>query len=208
MLIRRIKRRLIAVLRRAYQYHRVIIYRVLSDDCVVGHPRRVQPVLCSGRGTIHFDESVSIGFPLSPSYFSTYAYLEARNPGAKIFVGARTWINNNFRAIAEHRSITIGRDCRIGPNVEVLDSDFHGLEPHQRNISRPEWAKPVVIEDNVFVGGNVVILKGVRVGTGSVIANGSVVTKDVPPMTVVGGNPARVVKMFTAQATDCSDRIA
>jgi maltose O-acetyltransferase len=147
-------------------------------------------------GTIKFEADVKIGFAPSPLFFSTYAFIEARFPTATVSIGRGTWINNNFCAIAEHTSITIGQNCLIGTSVEILDSDFHGLRVGERGLSRPEWAKPVSIGDNVFIGSNVKIMKGVSIGSRSVIANGSIVTKDVPPDVIVGGNPASVLKVI------------
>jgi len=143
---------------------------------------------------IEFSGDVSIGVFPSPLFFSTYAYIEARNSTAKISIADGTWINNGFSAIAVHTSITIGRRVLIGTNVEMFDSDFHGIRVDDRNVSRAEWAKPVVVEDDVFLGSNVRVLKGVTIGRGAVVANGSVVVKDIPPGVIAGGNPARVLK--------------
>ena len=79
----------------------------------------------------------------------------------------------------------------IGSCVEILDSDFHGLSIEQRRMSKPEWARPVTISDAVFIGSNVKIMKGVSIGYGSVIANGSVVVSDVPAGVIAGGVPAK-----------------
>jgi acetyltransferase-like isoleucine patch superfamily enzyme len=106
--------------------------------------------------------------------------------------------------------IEIGSHCLISWNVGIADCDFHPLEPAQRLIDaqalapyfkdRPERPKlktaAVKIGDNVWIGMNAVILKGVTVGENSVVAAGSVVTKSVEPNTVVAGNPAAVVKRF------------
>ena len=183
-----------SLIARAIQSLRVLAYRVLSSNELVGSPRRYQPILCLGTGRISVDEEVAIGVPASPSFFTTYAYLEARNASAAISIGTGTWISNNFSAIAEHASISIGKNCLIGTNVEIVDSDFHGMKVEERRLSRPEWARPVRLDDNVFVGSNVTILKGVHIGDGSVIANGSIVTKDVPSGVIAGGNPAQVIR--------------
>lgn len=105
---------------------------------------------------------------------------------ATLRIGNGTYLNRNTVVIA-NKLVDIGRDCRISWDVVIMDSDLHALPGE-------EFAhKPVVIEDNVWVGCRCIILKGVRVGTGAIIAAGAVVTKDVPAHTVVGGVPARVI---------------
>jgi maltose O-acetyltransferase len=68
------------------------------------------------------------------------------------------------------------------------------MSVHERRQSRPEWAAPVTLGDDAFVGSNVRILKGVCIGEGSIVANSSVVTKSVPPGVVVAGVPAKIVR--------------
>jgi len=91
--------------------------------------------------------------------------------------------------------ISIGNHVNIGANSTVIDTDFHPLQPDLR-LERPQDAQtaPIVIEDHVFIGMNCLILKGVRVGTGSVIGAGSIVTRDVPAGVIAAGNPAKVLK--------------
>ena len=132
-------------------------------------------------------------FP-SPSFLNTYAYFEARNESASITVGQDTWINNNFCCIAEHTSVSIGSRCLIGANVEITDSDFHGLAVNDRARSRAEWARAVSIGDDVFIGSNVRILKGANIGRGAVIANSSVVASDIPEYAIAAGVPAKIVR--------------
>lgn len=86
-------------------------------------------------------------------------------------------------------SITIGSGVKISHNVTIMDGDGHLLE-YEGYIP----VKPIVIEDHVWIGTKSTILKGVRIGEGSIVAAGSVVTRDVPPHTLVAGNPARVIK--------------
>ncbi|MGI9114693.1 MAG: acyltransferase [Chthoniobacterales bacterium] len=116
---------------------------------------------------------------------------------------------NGALIMAEER-IEIGSHCLVSWNVGIADSDFHPLEPAQRLIdshalapfyaNRPPRPKletrPVIIRDNVWIGMNAVILKGVTIGDNSVVAAGSVVTKSVASNCVVAGNPAQVVKEF------------
>lgn len=194
LLAEKVIRRVIHVFCRLVQLLRILIYRMLSDAKVKGKPILYQPLQTVGLGVIEFSGEVKIGFYPSPLFFTTYAYIDARKGTAKISIGDGTFINNGFSAIAEYTSITIGQRVLIGTNVEILDSDFHGIHVDDRNKSRAEWAKPVVVEDDVFIGSNVRVLKGVTIGRGSVIANSSLVVKDIPPGVVAGGNPARSIK--------------
>lgn len=194
MLIARIRRRLALIALGIVQRVRITWYAALCTNSFVGHPVLYQPLQVAGLGSITFNANVRIGAFPSPEFLSTYAYIEARTPEAQVNLGSGTWINNGFRCIAEHSSITIGQNCLIGANVEILDSDFHGIGLHERGLSKPEWAAPVVLEDEVFIGSNVRVLKGVRIGRGSVIANSSVVIADIPPMVVAAGVPAKVIR--------------
>ena len=190
----RIKQRLWLKVISSIQYGRIVKYRFISSLKIKGNIIRYQPVHAVGSGILEIEGNVKIGVFPSPYFFSSYAYIESRNPWAKISIGDGTWINNGVVIIAEHSSIKIGRRCLLGTNVEVIDSDFHGLEVRDRNRSISSWCRPVIIEDDVFLGSNVKIQKGVTIGRSAVVANGSVVTKDVPPCTVVGGNPIRNIR--------------
>ena len=86
--------------------------------------------------------------------------------------------------------ITIGNGVFIGPKVNLVTLN-HDLNPANRSAT---IAKPIVIKDGVWIGINATILQGVTVGENAVIAAGAVVTKDVPPNTIVGGNPAKIIK--------------
>ncbi|MEY2525745.1 MAG: hypothetical protein QOE73_516 [Verrucomicrobiota bacterium] len=123
-------------------------------------------------------------------------------------IGDFTLVNGAL--IMAEDKIDIGSHCLISWNVGIADSDFHPLAPAQRLIDaqalapffkdrppRPELkTAPVIIQDNVWIGMNATILKGVTIGENSVVAAGAVVTKSVPPNTVVAGNPAIAVKQF------------
>lgn len=179
---------------RIIQYYRQLFYIILSDNKIIGKVKKLQPVQCMGYGKIIIDKNVTIGFPKSPYFFSTYAYIEARNINSCIYIGSGTWINNNFSVIAEHHTISIGKKCFIGYNVEIFDSDFHGQRIQERNNSLPALAKSVNIGDEVFIGSNSKILKGVSIGNGAIIGAGSVVINNVEEMVIVAGNPAKYIK--------------
>lgn len=111
--------------------------------------------------------------------------------GGQVRIGARTFVNYNLTAL-DVAPITIGADCQIGPNVQLL-TPTHPLEPGPRR-DKLEAARPITIGDNVWLGGGAIVLPGVTIGEDSVIGAGAVVTKDVAPGVVVVGNPARVVR--------------
>lgn len=110
--------------------------------------------------------------------------------GGKLLLGSDIFINENSR-ITACSEIRIGDGCWIGWDVNIIDTDFH-------QIALNKAIKPLVssisIEDHVWIGARVMILKGVTVGSGSVIAGGAIVTKDVPPRCLAAGNPARIIK--------------
>ncbi|MGW1180066.1 sugar O-acetyltransferase [Streptomyces drozdowiczii] len=111
--------------------------------------------------------------------------------GSYITVGEDTFINYNLTAL-DVAPITIGRDCQIGPNVQLL-TPTHPVEPEPRR-DKLEAARPITIGDNVWLGGGAIVLAGVTIGDNSVIGAGAVVTKDIPADVVAVGNPARVIR--------------
>jgi maltose O-acetyltransferase len=111
--------------------------------------------------------------------------------GRYITIGAGTFINYGLVAL-DVAAITIGRDVQIGPNVQLL-TPTHPVDPALRR-AKYEAAQPIVIEDNVWLGGGAIILPGVTVGRNSVVGAGAVVTRSIPPDSVAVGNPARVIR--------------
>ena len=89
--------------------------------------------------------------------------------------------------------ITIGNGVFIGPKCNLITIN-HDEDPENRSAT---YGRPIVLEDKVWLGINVTVLPGVRIGYGSIVGANSVVTKDVPPMTIVAGSPARVIKKIT-----------
>ncbi len=111
--------------------------------------------------------------------------------GYQISIGARTFVNFGLTALDVAR-ITIGDDVQFGPNVQLLTP----THPTDAGLRRAKWeaAEPIAIEDNAWIGGGAIVLPGVTVGENSIVGAAAVVTKDVPPNTLVVGNPARVVR--------------
>jgi len=175
---------------------RILVYQILSNNTTTSNLKRIQPVQLLGAGDINIIGKVTIGYFPSPHFFSTYAYLEARGKNSFIEIGDNTIINNGFVAIADKTSITIGENCLIGTQVEIYDSDFHALNAKNRKEENIYHPSPVKIGNNVFIGSNVRILKGVSIGDNCVIANNSVVTKDIPCSCIAGGIPAVVINQI------------
>ena len=110
-------------------------------------------------------------------------------PGGCIVIGNGTYLNHDVEIVAE-REVRIGRDCKIAWDVVIMDTSQHGIG------TEPPVVRPVVIQDNVWIGARAIILPGVTIGTGAVIGAGAVVTKDVPARGIAVGNPARVIRTY------------
>jgi acetyltransferase-like isoleucine patch superfamily enzyme len=113
--------------------------------------------------------------------------------------GAHLEIGSNFAmtggTICAVERIVIGNNVAVGANTTITDADFHAVDSKQRRSeSFGGSTAPIVIEDDVFIGMNCLVLKGVRIGQGSVIGAGSVIAADVPPHVIAVGNPARVIR--------------
>lgn len=116
--------------------------------------------------------------------------------GQTVSIGDKTFINMNATFL-DGAPITIGNHVLIGPNAQFYTAS-HSLD----HLSRRNWetfCKPIVVEDDVWIGGNVVINQGVTIGARSVIAANSVVTKDVEPDCLYGGTPAKLIRRLIEQ---------
>lgn len=114
--------------------------------------------------------------------------------GYNIFLGDNFYANYNL-IILDCAQVTIGDNVMIGPNVSLFTAG-HPVHPEPR-IAGWEFAKPITIGDNVWIGGHTVVNPGVTIGKNTVIGSGSVVTKDIPENVVAAGNPCRVIREIT-----------
>ena len=114
--------------------------------------------------------------------------------GTHVFIGKNFFANYNCVMI-DVAPIRIGDNCMFGPNVSLYTAG-HPIHPATRN-SGYEYGKEITVGDNVWIGGSVTILPGVHIGNNVVIGAGSVVSSDIPDMTVAVGNPCRVIRQIT-----------
>jgi len=125
--------------------------------------------------------------------------LVANKPGARLLVGNHVGISG--AVIFCSREIVVEDHVNIGAGVRIYDTDFHPISAADRRAGRAESIKmaPIRLCEDVWISSNVTILKGVTIGPRSVIATGSVVTRDIPPDTLAAGVPARPVRSLTSQ---------
>jgi acetyltransferase-like isoleucine patch superfamily enzyme len=124
--------------------------------------------------------------------------LAAQSTQSAITIGSNSGLSGTV--IYSVASVTIGSFVNLGVNVSIYDTDFHPFDANKRRIhSAPDIkSAPVVIEDDVWVGANAIILKGVTIGKGAVIGAGSVVTKNIPAFSLWCGAPARFIRYITS----------
>ncbi|GHD65391.1 sugar O-acetyltransferase [Jeongeupia chitinilytica] len=111
--------------------------------------------------------------------------------GKSIRIGAHSFLNAGVTFL-DGTAITIGNNVLVGPNVQ-----FYGASHPIDHIARRDWVarwKPITVEDDAWIGGNAVICQGVTIGARAIVGAGAVVLRDVPPDTIVGGNPARIIR--------------
>lgn len=145
---------------------------------------------------------VSIGSNVTLNSVNSGYHFNMHSP-VKLFVdrfNAQILIGDNSRvhgsSIHAFQLVSIGKNCLIAANCQIMDSSGHDLsfENVENRINTTGNTKPVYIEDNVWLGANCIVLPGVRIGCGSVVGAGSVVTKSIPKMSLAAGNPARVIR--------------
>jgi acetyltransferase-like isoleucine patch superfamily enzyme len=153
---------------------------------------------------IEKNTNLKIGKNVSFTSINRGYHLNLQNPmklmldkkGAEIIIGDNTRIKGT--CIHAQESIRIGKNCLIAGNCQIIDSNGHELsfENVKDRINTKGKTKPIVIEDNVWIGANTFVLPGVTIGEGSVIGAGSIVASNIPSYSFARGNPAVVIKSY------------
>lgn len=147
-------------------------------------PRLFGRVMVKNHGRITIGERLLL-------YGTTVRGELVTGPGGILEIGNRVFINYGV-SISAHNHVKIGSRCQIGNYSLLMDNDYH----QAGDKTMLGQSKPIILEDDVWLGARVIVLKGVTIGQGAVIGAGSVVTRDIPPRSVAVGQPARVVKTF------------
>ncbi len=161
-----------------------------SQCAAVGTAFRMEQLpFIMGQGTIVIGDHVSLAGK------SSFVFGNRFKDSPQVVIGDHSCVGHNcLLAVAD--SVRIGRYCLLAGGVSIADYDGHPTDPILRRTepSPPEAIRPVVVGDDVWIGADAKILKGVTIGDRSIVGAGAVVTKSVPPDVIVAGNPARVVK--------------
>jgi galactoside O-acetyltransferase len=155
-------------------------------------------VVFGDRLSIRGFENISIG---NRATIMAGGFLYA-DESSGLYIGDCCSINNNVFLGASGGLIKIGANVLIGPNVVLRASDHVFSDPTIPIREQGHNYGSIIIEDDVWLGSNVVVTSGVKIFKGAIIAAGSVVTKDVPTMSLVGGSPAKVIKMRPTEKKD------
>lgn len=163
-----------------------------------------------------YDKLLAVFYKGAMKYCGKHVYLRPSSSDFKglwnMSVGDYTSIPKGSVFYCTEASLTIGKKVIFGPHPTIITGD-HRIDVVGKYImdskeKLPENDAPVVIEDDVWIGANVTILKGVTIGRGSVVAAGAVVTKSFPPYSIIGGVPAKVLKMrFSAEAIKIHEKL-
>jgi acetyltransferase-like isoleucine patch superfamily enzyme len=150
-------------------------------------------LLVQNAGTLDVGDRVRLDGRHVPIHLAT-------GPKGRLTIGDNVFINGGS-SIGATSEVCIGNGCAIGNYTLIMDSDFHRVDDH----SKPAVPEPVVLEDDVWLGVRVTVLKGVRIGKGAVVAAGAVVTKDVPARALVGGVPAKLIRMLDSPSESAAE---
>jgi serine acetyltransferase len=164
-------------------FRAIVSCRLRGVRLKAGRNLRVEGrLIVRGPGTVVIGDNVRIGGTVTP-----WTY----RPDARIEIGEESFING--ASFGAWQQITIGRRCILG-QCSIMDTDFHSIQVNRHGVEAPVRVRPVVLEENVWIGANAGILPGTTVGRDSVVGFGSVCSGTYPAGMVIAGNPARVLR--------------
>jgi len=153
-------------------------------------------ILSHGRGKIVLGDNLTLssGEIANPIGLNHRCIIRTIGKEAEIWIGNEVGISGS--TLLARNKIIISDGVLIGANCTIVDSDFHPLDPIQRRKMQTEGieSKPILLEENVWLGMNVIVLKGVTIGKNTIVGAGSVVVKSLPPNVIAAGNPAKVIR--------------
>lgn len=176
-----------------YNLSRLKLYGVsYGKNCIIHgklHIKLFPTAKCSIGDNLYFSSGWNINALCANKQGSIYA-----TDNAEIVIGNNVGMSSTI--LWAHQKIEIKDNVKIGGNCIIIDTDSHSLDYEKRRDCHNDWgvAAPVTIEDDVLIGMNTIILKGVTIGARSIIGAGSVVTKSIPSDCIAGGNPAKVIR--------------
>lgn len=153
---------------------------------------------------------IVIGDGVRLSGKSSISFHHAGRGVPELCIGDGSFLGHDC-SLAIASSIAIGRHVLVAGGARISDYDGHPVEAASRRAgdpTPPDAIRPVVIEDDVWIGADARILKGVRIGARSIVGSGAVVTRSVPPDVVVAGNPARIVRKLAASPEELRERLS
>jgi acetyltransferase-like isoleucine patch superfamily enzyme len=187
------KQKALRYIRLSHQVIQLLLLHIQLRMHGVNYGKKLRGNLCiiKNQGKIEIGNKVFLNSFPDGELFKTG--LLAHLTGSLIKIGDNCFLNGTV--IHARETVIIGNNCMFGPGVVILDNDSHNtsIEPAVRRSGEINVI-PVIIGNNVWVGMHSIIMKGVHIGDNSIIASGSVVTKDVPSNQLYGGNPAKFIK--------------
>jgi maltose O-acetyltransferase len=175
-------------------------YRLLRGDRVQFGPgfQANRKLVIRGPGRVIFGANVNAWAHEERNVILTF--------GRDVTIAVGSNVRLNGVGLMAKRGITIGNNCILGSTL-LVDTDFHSLRRDRAtNPHAPVQSAPINVQDNVWLAGQTVVLKGVTIGANSVVGFRAVVTRDVPPDVVVAGNPARVVRHLADDAGESDEQ--
>jgi len=191
-------------------YEKIFIYFIMKDKRIIIKNKvnihGVPLIDIRNKSKLIIEDNVTLTSKNRGYHLNMYGPVKimADKEQGLISIGKNTRIHGS--CLHACKSIIIGRNCLIAANCQIIDSNGHDLsfDDVENRINTKGIAKEVYIEDNVWIGANSIILPGVRIGFGSVIAANSVVKNDIPSMVLAGGNPAIIIKKYRKEINNDS----